>query len=179
MARRFQWAWPPRCPGWHFLTQHPQGRKASLAPLLTLASDSFKSKWNGTVCRLQGTEERGHLIFFNHLVATFFTLWIWSEELSHDGSCHWTASGSERTETPTHPPGLYLDVTFTEKPSMTSYLPSALTALTLLSQNCLFPYLWSHWTVTSFRASMDAGSLVVFPSSPGLCIGCVQWVFSE
>ena len=58
--------------------------------------------------------------FFNHLVATFFTLWIWSEELSHDGSCHWTASGSERTKTPTHPPGLYLNVTFTEKPSVTS-----------------------------------------------------------
>ena len=37
---------------------------ASLAPLLTLPSDSFQNKGDSTVCRLQGKEERGHLFFW-------------------------------------------------------------------------------------------------------------------
>ena len=36
---------------------------ASLAPFLTLASDSFQNKWDSTASRLQGKEERGHLFF--------------------------------------------------------------------------------------------------------------------
>ena len=76
--------------------------------------------------------------FFSYVIAIYFTLWIWSEEPSHDISCHWTASDSGRTETPTHPPGLYLDVTSSKKPSVISqcesealqpsYLPFFLTA---------------------------------------------------
>lgn len=55
----------------------------------------------------------------NYLIATYFTLWIWGKELSCDSSCHWTVTKG-RTETPAHPPGLYLGVTFSKKPPGTS-----------------------------------------------------------
>ena len=56
-----------------------------------------------------------------------------------------------------------------QRPSSLPICLFFLQPLKLLGQGCLFPYLSPHF-VTSFRASIGAGSLAVLPSSAGFCI---------
>lgn len=85
-----------------------------LAALLTLVSDFFQRKWNGTVCRLQGKEEKRHFIFL--------TTSLLPTSLNETGvkKCRVTAVTKGRAETPTHLPQLYFDIAFFKKPHVTS-----------------------------------------------------------